>query len=91
MVLPAPFGPSRPKTSPRWTVTVQCRSAATSPYRLVSPSVAMNAVPIFFPRILGGPAAIGQWACRATARTSGIFAKDVAVRSIFLVVLGRGM
>src|SRR5947209_16344066 len=47
VVLPAPFGPKRPKNSPRSTVSWMPFSASTVPYRFVSPeaSIAATAAP----------------------------------------------
>jgi hypothetical protein len=52
VVLPAPFGPSRPRTEPAATVRSRPASAATGPYRLVRPSIwiAGEVMPATVPR-----------------------------------------
>src|SRR5450755_3477094 len=42
VVLPAPFGPRKPKVSPAATVKSIPRTASTSPYLLVSPDTSMT-------------------------------------------------
>src|SRR6185436_18432793 len=44
VVLPAPLGPSKPKTSPCWTVRSSASTAVKSPYCLVRPRVWMATV-----------------------------------------------
>src|SRR5580692_7989719 len=41
VVLPAPFGPRKPVTTPGSTSNVSASTAVTAPYRLVSPGTAM--------------------------------------------------
>ena len=41
VVLPAPFGPRKPKTEPLGTVRSSASRAMTSPYRLLSPRTSM--------------------------------------------------
>ena len=47
VVLPAPFGPSRPKTSPSAIVSVMLSTAVTSPNLRVRRSVSITAVSSF--------------------------------------------
>src|ERR1700730_8072400 len=43
VVFPAPFGPRKPKVSPRTTSKAMPRTASTSPYRLVRPETVITA------------------------------------------------
>src|SRR4051812_31139800 len=67
-VLPAPFGPSRPKTSPSATSNVTPRTASTSPYRLI------RSWTISLPG-MRGPHGRGEGrGCRRVGRHAGGFA-----------------
>src|SRR5262245_13801611 len=45
VVLPAPFGPTRPSTSPGRTVKLRSRTAANSPYIFVKPATSITRRP----------------------------------------------
>ena len=50
VVLPAPFGPSRPYTAPRGTVNDRVETATKSPNRFVMPSIWMIGSLVMVPR-----------------------------------------
>src|ERR1700694_467878 len=54
VVLPAPFGPRKPKTSPGWTERSSPWSATLRPYSLRRPTVSMAGV------VSGSPQAVGD-------------------------------
>jgi hypothetical protein len=66
VVLPAPFGPSRPKTSPACTSKLTPSGATVSPYRLRSSCTSMTAMPSSV--VAGGPGRIGRTASPGGSR-----------------------
>ena len=66
VVLPAPFGPRKPKTSPRWTVIDSPASATMAPYRFTR-----SCVSITDPRWGAAPAACDSPAVGSAATARG--------------------